>query len=111
MEKNKISIIYNINHQKTINIFGQIFVENNKNNCKIIFNQKEYDLTPTFIIEEDINLNYLKIVLIIKKNIIDASYMFNNCTSLISCQEICNLNTSEIISMRYMFNNCISLIS
>ena len=47
MEINKISIIYNINHNKIINIFGHSFVENNKKNCKIIYNNKEYNLAST----------------------------------------------------------------
>ena len=34
--------------KKKIRIFGDNFVENNKNNCKILFNNKEYELMTHF---------------------------------------------------------------
>ena len=42
-EISNIYIIYNIN-KDNINIFGSKFVENNKNICKMIIDDKEYDL-------------------------------------------------------------------
>ena len=43
--------------------------------------------------------------------IIDMSYMFNGCESLISLPDISNWNTSNVIDMSYMFNGCKSLIT
>ena len=41
--KNEIKIIYNINEEEKIKIFGKVFVENNYK-CKIIYDNKEYEL-------------------------------------------------------------------
>ena len=73
MELNKLTMIYNVNKQKTINIFGINFVEKNKNNCKIIYNKKEYELTSEFEVD-DINLTHLEIALIITNIIKDIRY-------------------------------------
>jgi len=36
----EINIIYDINGQNTINIFGTLFVKNNKNICKMIIDNE-----------------------------------------------------------------------
>jgi len=38
----EINIIYDISGKNNINIFGSEFVENNKNICKMIIDNKEY---------------------------------------------------------------------
>ena len=40
----EIEIIYNYNKVNPLKIFGSEFVKNNKNNCKIIYENKEYEL-------------------------------------------------------------------
>ena len=44
----EINIIYKIKGENRINIFGGNFVENNKNNCKMIIDKKEYKLTVEY---------------------------------------------------------------
>ena len=46
MVDNEINIKYNVKNKAKINInlFGEIFVKNNKNLCKIRFKNKEYEL-------------------------------------------------------------------
>ena len=46
----EIKIIYNINKyfEKNIRIFGWKFVENNKNKCKMIINNKKYEITENY---------------------------------------------------------------
>ena len=44
----EISIIYNTNKNKEIKIFGEEFVENNKNKCKIIYKGEYYELNEYF---------------------------------------------------------------
>ena len=44
-------------------------------------------------------------------NIIDMSYLFNNCKSLSSLSGIAKWNTNKVEDMSAMFNNCISLSS
>ena len=43
-DKTEINIIYNIENKDYIHLFGIKFVENNKDNCKMIIDNKEYKL-------------------------------------------------------------------
>ena len=109
MNKNEIDLIYNIpNNEKEIEIFGYDFVSQNKDLCKIIYNNKEYDLTEKFDCK-DIKDNILKIKLKGINNVSDLSSMFEGCSSLESLAEISNWNTNYVIDMKYMFNGCSSL--
>ena len=40
----EINIIYDIKKRNNIRIFGHNFVENNKNICKMIIDNKEYEI-------------------------------------------------------------------
>ena len=106
-------LIYDIkNTRKKIKIFGDIFVKNNKNICKIIYQDKEYELQSTFdkdkIIKKDINF---EIKLIGLNKITDMSYMFYECSSLKEIFNLSNINTINIIDMSYMFYGCSKLSS
>ena len=49
MNIDEINIKYKIEEKdKTINLFGRGFVENNKNNCKLIINGKEKELKEMY---------------------------------------------------------------
>ena len=83
--------------EKVIKMFDANFIENNKEKCKIIYNDKEYELKEYF---EDIcdNYNYkdeIVIKLKIYKDIIDMSYMFNECDTLIFIKDISKSNCSN----------------
>ena len=85
-----IILIYNINNENIergkIKILGESFVNNYKNICKIIYDNKEYELNEEFNINN--NDDILKIRL---KNILDISNMnnlFNSCNSLSSLTDI-----------------------
>ena len=57
---NEIRIIYEINeNSEEIRIFGDKFVENNKNICKLLINGKIEKL-KTFINREEINYSYFR---------------------------------------------------
>ena len=101
MNKYEINSFYKIINNYRIRIFGEEFVKNNKNNCKIIYENKEYELLEYFTI----NSNELHIKL--KGNINDMSCIFAECDTLISLPDISNLNTT--INMSYLFYNCKSL--
>jgi len=59
--KSEINIIYQIyNKEENINLFGSKFVENNKNICKMIIDNKEYKISEKFNAKND-NNNILKI--------------------------------------------------
>ena len=87
--------------KKYIRIFGENFVKNNKNKCKIIYKNKIYDLKEYF---EEIDDNYnreakeIKLKLIFWENITDMSYMFEGCSQLKSMSEYSKGNKNIIIT-------------
>ena len=88
MEKikdNKYIIIkYWINpNENGVKIFSDTFANNNKNNFKILFNDKEYDLTnKLFLSDLWRTKDILEIKLIQINTIINISYFFSSCLSL-----------------------------
>ena len=89
--------------QKNINfqIFGNKFVENNKDKAKIIYNGLEYELKSCF---EDIDPNYpnydkeeaILLTLRVLEDIIDFSEMFHDCEGLYSFPDYYNRENEDI---------------
>ena len=100
--KNEITIIYDYNKSEDVNIniddkeeakkeigetisreklFGEKFVKNNKNKCKMIINGKKEEICSYLLnYHEYLNKGKLEIKLILDiKNIYDISYMFSEC--------------------------------
>ena len=79
---NYINIIYDINQnndskeadKNNINIFGSEFVKNNKNICKMIIDNKEYEIKEKYNIN-NYNNNILKIKLNGINNVLNMSYI------------------------------------
>jgi len=106
----EITIIYNIKDKEDeIKIFDSDFVKNNKDKCKIIYDDEIYDLTEYFKINK--NDDKLKILLKGISNITNMSDMFYRCSSLSSLPDISNWNTSNVTNMNGMFFYCSSLSS
>ena len=105
----EINLIYNIKEEE-INIFGSEFVKNNKNICKMIIDNKEYEITERYNIISK-KINKLKIKLKGINNVTNMSYMFYGCSSLSSLPDISKWNTNNITNISYMFNECSSLSS
>ena len=99
-------------NQNKINIFGEDFVRNNSNHCKIIYDNNEHELSAYINVDniKDIKNNILEIKLIGINNITNAAHMFYNCKSLILLPDISEWNTENITSMDRMFSWC-SLLS
>ena len=98
-EISEITIIYDINKEdKYVKIFGEEFVENNKNICKMIIDNKKYEITEYFNISK-YNNNKLKIKLKGVNNITNMSYMFWRCSSLSSLPDISKWNTNNITTV------------
>ena len=104
---NSISIKYNIKDSYEILLFGKIFVQNNKNKCKLYIDGLEKELTDYYYNDE--LKEELEIKLIGINNLIDVSYMFSGCDSLISLSDLSKWKTSNIINMKHMFSGCILL--
>ena len=108
-------IVYKNNiRDKEIRILGKTFVKNNKGNCKLLINKKEYDLCE-FIKKDEccINTNndLLSIILTGTNIIINAKEKFYDCTSLITLPDIFKWDTNNVTNMSDMFYQCSSLQS
>ena len=106
MNIDEIGLIYDVKDLKEVRLFGKDFVEKNKNNCKLIIEGIEEDLKEIhnfgYFFE-----NYKEIFEIKLKgitNITDLSYMFYECSSLLSLTNISKWNTTIITNMSNMFN-------
>ena len=93
-----INIIYKSNGNNTIKIFGETFVKNNKNNCKIIYKGKEYELQEYF--ENKNNNDEIILTLRIFNIITNMKGMFYKCNELssfpdqLNCSNITDINES-----------------
>ena len=86
-----MKIKYKINKSKEIRLFGDKFVEDNKKNCKIIFDKKEEDLVSWKEIDDTKN-EFLEITIKGLKNITNINNIFNGCSTLVSLPDIKNMN-------------------
>ena len=73
---------YKMGNANSIKLFGEDFIKNNKNNCKIIIEKKEQDIIEFLNVNKSEEL--LKIKLKEIKTITNMSYIFSKCKSLIS---------------------------
>ena len=106
--KNKI-ITYKIDDiSRPTKIFGEDFVTNNFDNIDLIIEDEKHKLCKQYTFK---NYGIQKIEIIEKYEITDFSYMFKNCTSLVSIDSFFNWNVEKINNMDSMFNNCSSLSS
>ena len=92
-EITEIDIIYDIKKGSEIKIFGEEFVKNNKNICKMIIDNKEYEITEKYNIKSK-KIKKLKIKLEGINNVTNMSYMFYGCSSLSSLPDISKWNTN-----------------
>ena len=91
-------------------ILWEKFVKKNKSICKLIVDGESKELC-SYLSNNDYMKNRVEIEIKLTgiKNIIDASFMFSGCVSLISLPDFDKWNTSNINNMRGMFLLCSSL--
>ena len=99
-----------------VQIFGEVFVKNNKNNFRIIIldNNKEYELFAFYDLKKFGGYVKNRTIEIKLKQIhepTDLSMMFQGCRELISLPDLSYLNTDNITDISYMFSNCSLLTS
>ena len=115
IKMNEMNIQYSINeNDEGIKIFGEEFVKNNKDNCILTFNNKDYELCDYIKYNEyKINKNdvIFEVVLKEKKKITNMSQMFRGCESLICISNIDKWDTQQVTNMSKMFELCSSLCS
>ena len=73
--KKEINLIYKTNKKGVEKIFGDKFVENNKNNIELMINNKKTEL----IKENELNKGENNIKLIIKNKLTNLEEMFKGC--------------------------------
>ena len=105
--RNTINLIYEKleNDDSNNDIFGQEFVENNKENIILKINGKENKLIEKYDLKEGIN----NIQIIIKKKLISLAKMFYDVNLLKNIEELKYLDTKEVNNFSYMFSGCSSL--
>ena len=91
----EIGITFNLKNKSNLRIFGSNFVKNNKDKCKIIFENQVHDL-PEFMVtiypQQEISIRF-KLCGI--NNITNFSSMFEGCDSFIIIDFLYNNNNSE----------------
>ena len=104
-EEGTIEIRYriycNIPRLEKVRIFGEKFVKNNRYNCKIIYNYREFNLHEFFAFDPTPK-GYYSIKLKKINNIIDASDMFYGCKSLIFLPDISKCQMLLILVVCFM---------
>ena len=92
-------LIYKINNEDKIKIFGDEFVGNNENKFSIIYKDNIFPLRTYFLIndinKEDKENKKFEILLLELEDILDRSYMFEDCESLIIFNKF-EINNNEI---------------
>ena len=108
-KKNKITLIYKIKDGEYIKLFGSKFIENNKENCRMIIEFKKTNLKEYY--KPEYKASKLTVILGLNKNVQDLSYMFHQCSSLISIPDFNDLSLNNITNISNMFSGCTSLKS
>ena len=108
---NEIVIKYKIGKEEKIRIFGDKFVENNKDNFQMIINDNIYELNQFYNIQNEKENEILELKLRQLKDVTNISYMFSECSSLIEISDISEFYTNNITDMNYIFNQCSELLS
>ena len=110
-DTNKDIIKYKINDgDKMVKIFGAQFVVNNWDNCTFLCEDNEYKLAEFFDLQSlKKKEKTLEIKLNIKRDLKDISFMFSDCSSLISISNSISWKTENVLSIRGMFAGCTAL--
>ena len=103
----KFNLIYEKNNNDNSEeiIFGNKFVENNKNNIELIINNEKKNLIEKYKLKRGEN----KIHIIIKGKITNLEDMFKGCKNLKYIKELNSLDTKNINNFSSMFEGCSSL--
>ena len=103
--KEEINLVYESKEFGKYNIFGEKFVENNKNNIELNINGKYSELKKDYELKEGNNTIKIKI----KNRITSLDYMFYGCDKLKDINELQYLNTKYCNGFSYMFHGCKAL--
>ena len=110
---NQITIIYKIDeYTDIIRLFGDMFVQNNKDSCYLLIEGQQYDLCQYYTLNDKQKKNKtLEIKLIETKPITNMYRLFYFCTDLIYVPDIDKWDMKNVTNIRSLFNECTSLKS
>ena len=113
ISKNEMTLVYNIKKgDNRIKLFDKRFVNNNKDNCFLIIDNKLIDIFEDCDINNNItNFNNITVQLLEKKTVTDMSYLFSSCNSLSPESDFSKWNTNAVNKMNNMFFYCNLLTS
>ena len=100
--KNEINLTYFTKEEGEFNIFGNKFVENNRNNIDLIINGIKNNLIEKLYLKKGEN----DVKFIIKNKITNLEYMFEWCSCLKNIDGLKYLDTKNINNFSYMFFKC-----
>ena len=101
----------------SIELFGKIFVENNKDNCFLIIEQKIFELSKFVCLTDifgNIPINFpfnldIKLIERKRKEMKNISYMFFEISTITNKSNFYRFNSINVSNMSYMFSNCSSI--
>ena len=97
--KNEINLIYYVENDSICRLFGDNFVNNNKNNIELKISGKNIKLINKYELKEGENI----ITLLIKNKLTNLSYIFDDCNNLKDNNELKYLNVNEVKNFRSIF--------
>ena len=116
----KYQIVAEDFENKYFNLFGDLFVNNNKENCFLIINEKIMKLKKFIrlskFFDDSKNIFGFPIILEVKlikkkyKKMNNISCMFYEINSLLPTSDFSKFNTINVTKMSYLFCNCSKLI-
>ena len=99
-KKNEITIKYKLGNEsenEDIRLFGSKFYHKNiQKGIKLIISGEEMKLIESYKIPEFLKDDKLIVKFIFKENLTDLSYMFANCSALLSISNISNLINKNV---------------
>jgi len=98
-------------NQIKIRLFGYKFIKNNINKCSVKINEELKKIEDCEFYELKKPDTELNIILLKEDDIINMSYMFNDCEALQSISGDSKWSTNNVVNMSYMFCNCKALSS
>ena len=102
--RDKINLIFEMedDEDEMSNIFGEKFVDNNKDNIELIINGEKSELVYECKLNKGIN----HIEIIIKRKLNNLEFMFYECDKLKKKDDLNILDVKEINNLSYMFSGC-----
>ena len=102
--QNELTLIYESNEETSIKLFSEEFVSKNKDKCSLVIEGTSIDLTSNYTFNK--MGKHVVILLNPKNDIVDMSYMFNQCEWLRSLSENSKWKTDNVTNMNHLFSFC-----